>query len=167
MVYDDCVFLVVDLYRVCGNFAGEAQESHAHSTLSHTLLTDHCNASESPEHNIISVSPYYDKHIILDAYAYGSYPSACKSSTLYDSFAPLVWSIISTVVLFWLWTHQNHNNTHLIVLGLVNPATLPTLLLHFNKGSFPFRRFRCYLNCTKLIDLDECDWCQFWRFFID
>ena len=70
MVYDDCVFLVVDLYRVCGNFAGEAQESHAHSTLSHTLLTDHCNASESPEHNIISVSPYYDKRIILDAYAY-------------------------------------------------------------------------------------------------
>ena len=54
---------------MCGNFAGEAQESHAHSTLSHTLLTDHCNASESPEHNIISVSPYYE-HIILDVYAY-------------------------------------------------------------------------------------------------
>ena len=47
----------VDLYRLCGNQAGEAEGYRMHDSFSQSLLKDHFQSSQLAEHKLIQVNP--------------------------------------------------------------------------------------------------------------
>ena len=47
--------LLKDLYRICNNPQGEAEGYRMHDSFSQSLLKDHFQSSQQPEHSLIQV----------------------------------------------------------------------------------------------------------------
>lgn len=52
-----CVFVVSDLYKLSGDRQGEAEGYKMHDSFTQSLLKDHFQASQLPEHRLIQVCP--------------------------------------------------------------------------------------------------------------